>query len=1014
MPTQDQEFDLDIGKGLDKKTDPKAVVPGKLLLLENAVFTEGHQLAKRLGYDQLTANTFSDYTNSTGTLVGPKFIKVYNNELVCADNERFYSYSPALGAWIDKGPYESIASTEMQTSAAIQEVSQSYQSSAVLGNFMLSCWQITNFIPRSFANVIDLTTGTKLIPDTEFAQSNVSGNAAPKCCVLGGTTLALFSMNGPNLTCTTFIISGNSITFSGFTNVFTAVNPIGVYDVVGTTTGGVITYNGTTKTLDTTGATTHTATGFTGVKVPSITVGPDGNIWVYGQVLSAVGSASIATVQYIVYSPTLTVVHATTAIATIGPGTGVSTGEAQNIVAVADSATQQTVIFDEFLQGTSTTPIPIFPLITKTVTVTGTVTAGTFTTDLMSILSKPFYVGTSRYLFTAYGNLIVSGSSQPGIYLFNIDSKAYTTSTITGAIVAKALYESAFPGSTSGYLPNVVQVSAQKYAINVPYLAETIIDTSGTTLTYASTLVEVDWNHQDSYQGLVFNNQLLLNGGIVQMYDGNVCAELGFNLLPQIDAAFTNGIAGNIPVSGARGLFYTAVYQWIDNQDNLHQSSAPPGTVPTSPSGSPASQQIEVDVTVPVLTGKDPSLINNISVALYRTTSGGSLFYLVDLIRVSSNPTQASSIVFIDNTSDASLILNLPLYTNGNVLGNDPPPPSLIFNSHNNRAWLVDSTSPFTAWYSKTSTETVGASFSGDLLVDIDSKGGPISGMSELDDKQIFFKADSRTVILYGDGANDTGTGSTLSAPQFMQTDVGCSASKSIISQPNGIIFKSPKGWYLLDRSTQMHYIGYPVESYNTQNVTSAIRMADKTLCVFLTSSGSTIAYDYFFDQWSVFTNHTGYAADIFQGLYTYVRTDGAIYKQNVSTFLDSTSTYLMRLQTAWIRLNKIQGFQRVKRIITLGDQLSPRTGHGIQISAAYDFINTFSTPVQYLFPSTSGPFQYREMLARQKCDTVSLLIEEVSAAAGQTGEFIDLTDIGFLAGIKKGPNKLSAANSVG
>src|ERR1700761_3450883 len=118
MPLQDQELEIAFGQGLDKKTDPKAVVAGKFLLLENAVFTEGHRIAKRLGYDQLSNTTFSPYTGTTGTLVAPKLIKEYNNELVCADQNRLWSYSPTLNTWVDKGPYESIIPSQTLISSA--------------------------------------------------------------------------------------------------------------------------------------------------------------------------------------------------------------------------------------------------------------------------------------------------------------------------------------------------------------------------------------------------------------------------------------------------------------------------------------------------------------------------------------------------------------------------------------------------------------------------------------------------------------------------------------------------------------------------------------------------------------------------------------------------------------------------------------------------------------------------------------------------------------------------------
>lgn len=64
---------------------------------------------------------------------------------------------------------------------------------------------------------------------------------------------------------------------------------------------------------------------------------------------------------------------------------------------------------------------------------------------------------------------------------------------------------------------------------------------------------------------------------------------------------------------------------------------------------------------------------------------------------------------------------------------------------------------------------------------------------------------------------------------------------------PLGIMYKSNKGIYLLNRSLQVDYIGSPVEDYNSQNITSADLIQDKNRRRFLTSSGVTLVYDYYF-----------------------------------------------------------------------------------------------------------------------------------------------------------------------
>jgi hypothetical protein len=282
-----------------------------------------------------------------------------------------------------------------------------------------------------------------------------------------------------------------------------------------------------------------------------------------------------------------------------------------------------------------------------------------------------------------------------------------------------------------------------------------------------------------------------------------------------------------------------------------------------------------------------------------------------------------------------------------------------------------------------------------------------------MDEKLITFKQ-SGMGFQTGDGPNDTGNpaSSTLSNFQFIPADTSSSNHRSTIVIPSGVLFQSPKGIYQLNRGLQVQYLATDVAAYNSQFYTAATMIQSANEVRFLTNSGMTLVYNYLYNQWSTFSNHTGTSADIFQGLYTYSRNDGHIFQENTATFLDNTASYSLTAQLAYMKLSGIQGFERVKQTLLLGDHLSPATGHGVQISAAYNYNNTFSVPIGYTFGNSSGVFQYREFLPIQKCNSISLLIQEV--VTGSSGEFIDFTDLSFYAAMKKGPHKLSAANSVG
>ncbi len=72
---ENQVIPIDFGQGVDSKTDPKLVVPGKMLRLENGVFTNIKRVAKRNGYSALST-TVSDGI----ALQGPDLVHAYNDQ----------------------------------------------------------------------------------------------------------------------------------------------------------------------------------------------------------------------------------------------------------------------------------------------------------------------------------------------------------------------------------------------------------------------------------------------------------------------------------------------------------------------------------------------------------------------------------------------------------------------------------------------------------------------------------------------------------------------------------------------------------------------------------------------------------------------------------------------------------------------------------------------------------------------------------------------------------------------
>src|SRR6185437_12680034 len=103
----------------------------------------------------------------------------------------------------------------------------------------------------------------------------------------------------------------------------------------------------------------------------------------------------------------------------------------------------------------------------------------------------------------------------------------------------------------------------------------------------------------------------------------------------------------------------------------------------------------------------------------------------------------------------------------------------------------------------------------------------------------------------------------------------------------------------------------------------------------FTLDNGTALVYDYFFEQWSVYTNISAVDACIFDSNFTYIQSGGSIFTEDQSVFTDNGSFIQLSLTTSWLSFAGVQGFQRVKQLLILGSYKSP---HTLQVNVASDF----------------------------------------------------------------------------
>lgn len=413
-----------------------------------------------------------------------------------------------------------------------------------------------------------------------------------------------------------------------------------------------------------------------------------------------------------------------------------------------------------------------------------------------------------------------------------------------------------------------------------------------------------------------------------------------------------------------------------------------------------------------------------------------------------------------DALSDRDAAGQLQLYTAGGVLENDPAPPCGSVVVFKNRLVVLDSEFPFTLWFSKQVVPGLPAEFSAFQVINLDPRGGPATALGVLDDKLIVFK---RTEVFYitGDGPDPTGANNDFSDPQLVSTDTGCNNPRSVALVRDGIMFQSDKGWYLLGRGLATEYIGMEVEPYNGQPATSARLDAAHNRTYFTLDGGPALVYDYQFGQWDVFTPLSAVDSAIYQGNFTYLDAAGNAWEETPGQFLDGVQPVKLRLATGWLALNQIQGFQRVYKVLILGEF---NGAHILLVKIAYDYEPDFSQVVtidnrsrfsaqafgaQSQFGGSSlvplamgqlpmgsglmgaagpggpvgtddqlfgGPlqvYQFRVFPSRQKCQAIKVMVEDVQVVSGASEGF-NISAITLELAGKGGAFKLGPGQSFG
>lgn len=511
-----------------------------------------------------------------------------------------------------------------------------------------------------------------------------------------------------------------------------------------------------------------------------------------------------------------------------------------------------------------------------------------------------------------------------------------------------------------------------------------------------------------------------IGGSRPSMYDGQQWTDSGFNIFPE---GVTAAAAGGGALS-AGTYQYRVIYSWVSSRGELQRSAPSPAVSVTVT----ATQKVTLTVPTMRLSARDTAGVNQVQIEAYRTEANGTNFYRVTPVDAPTMNDQTASTVTItdDTVTDAALISNELLYTTGGVYDNIAPPAYTAACAHKSRLVMVGLEDPYEFRTSCVAIRGEMLRFNEAWGGRVPSDKGKLIGCASLDNNLILF-AERGAYVVLGDGPDLLGNNPWLPPQPITAVTAGPLTAQSIVSTPAGVLFQNAQGFQLLDRSLNVQYIGADVEAYAGYTVRAAMVRPETSQIWMLADLGSDIpgaliggewvtsnggvclVFDYVYGQWSVLTNYGGQSLAYYQGKVCRVRSDGTVFQEQPGTYRDSGTYVPGSIETNWIKVAGIQGFQRVYEAGLLGAYGGPGNDFSLTWAVGFDYATTYDSTYASSY-STVGvfasgeAFQVQRQMPKQKCEAIRFKITDSPSGNGQG---MSLTDLTLVVGVKGGSNRL-------
>lgn len=993
MPLQKQTVEVPLIGGLNTKTDPRALDIPFLSECKNAVFDEHGGIQKRFGY---TAKA-TDILDST-TISSARKIVSYGDELLLFTATQLYSWSAASSKWVARG--EHLAAHVTERDMFVRPTEQYDCDMAVLGGIAFYVWTDAGSSTVAYIAAADETTGAVVLSPTSLG----AGTSRPRLVALGSYVMLFYVVAGvvqakrlsPTSIATTLAVAATALTSSSAATYGYDVKKVDSTNAVVVSVAAAATYI-VYKIAD--------SMSFSSSAKARSTTGPVAIAYESGDgvlCVARVDSGNVVRGDIITYSSLADAtvnVSLVTSIGTMGHLSCEYSDDGSFSVVVSDDESTDETGFETRLNSIDSA---------------GTPGTESVIAKRMALASHVFEHNNETFAWLVFaGDSRVSAMTgntktqlQNTYYLYRISG----TSGPTEKLVAKAATQVAggFVASV-GHLPGVQNTSGNIFSHCGTARRSITLGASQTD--YADRgprRVVVEFDSNKARRTAQIGDTLYISGGHVQQYDGRAIVEVGFHTYPWY---FTMVVAATGALS-AGDYAYKNTLRWDNAKGEQDRSTTATVGVTTTA----LNDQVTMDYANVVTTKK-----SNVAVEVWRTLVNpldDSPFYLTTTKdpsdRAGDNHYNENDVTayydggaWVDAMSDADLANKETSPENGGVLEPIAPPPASIIVATDERLFLAGiSHAENQVMYSKYRGAAEVAAFNDALKVDLPADGGPITALALLAGTIIAFK-ESAIYALSGSGFDNIGGGANY-VPQKLPCDVGAVSQESVAATPDGVVFKSSKGWYMLDRAFTCRYIGAPVADYDTDTVLAAHTL-ETVHQIRIMTSARVLMFDYLVGQWSEW-EIVGLSATIHLGVYQYLGSNATtVYGENATW--TGPAAYSLQVATPWIKLEGFQGFGRLYKAMLLGEY---RASHRTRVQVAYNYLDTYVDDKKWTVSPTTvgGPLQVRHAPSRQRCEAIKIRISDLLTGADtpSTSESLKLTALSFLFGVKRGKMKLPSA----